>query len=264
MASIRTRLRSPVAGFAGNATPAAVPATMGCTSTASRLRLGSGGLARRIPSSALARAATRLPQHIWIAIKRRSKSSPTSTDSSLRAIPRSAQCTSSIRIATGSRLHARSISSRAASNIRVRSSRVSPSETGFGTRRPSKSRTKSDRPSTNAASATRGRNASTIGANERSFAAAPRRPPGCENLSPLPTANPPRPGATYRCRPLRRVPQPAPIPLLPVGSPHRGRPAQRHVQPTVQMQQCPRRLPQLRREPSCDVAHPTEPFANRS
>ena len=121
--------------FAGNATPAAVPATMGCTSTASRLRLGSGGLARRIPSSALARAATRLPRHIWIAIKRRSKSSPTSTDSSLRAIPRSAQCTSSIRIATGSRLHARSISSRAASNTRVRSSRVSPSETGFGTRK---------------------------------------------------------------------------------------------------------------------------------
>ena len=108
MASIRTPLRSPVAGFAGNATPAAVPATMGCTSTASRLRLGSGGLARRIPSSALARAATRLPQHIWIAIKRRSKSSPTSTDSSLRAIPWSAQSTSSIRIATGSRLHARS------------------------------------------------------------------------------------------------------------------------------------------------------------
>ena len=176
MASIRTRLRSPVAGFAGNATPAAVPATMGCTSTASRLRLGSGGLARRIPSSALARAATRLPQHIWIAIKRRSKSSPTSTDSSLRAIPRSAQCTSSIRIATGSRLHARSISSRAASNIRVRSSRVSPSETGFGTRRPSKSRTKSDRPSTNAASATRGRNASTIGANERSFCSCPAAP----------------------------------------------------------------------------------------
>jgi hypothetical protein len=57
MASIRTRLRSPVAGFAGNATPAAVPATMGCTSTASRLRLGSGvrshtGVEGRPPANA--------------------------------------------------------------------------------------------------------------------------------------------------------------------------------------------------------------------
>ena len=73
-----------------------------------------------------------------------------------REVPRSAQCTSSIRIATGTRLDARSISTRTASNIRVRSSPGSPSATSGGTRSHRKSRAKSDRPSTSAASATRG------------------------------------------------------------------------------------------------------------
>jgi hypothetical protein len=152
-----------------------------------------------------------------------------------------------MRIATGIRVDARSISTRTASKHSGPFQPGSPRAMSGGTRIPSKSRAKSDRPSTNVASATKGRSASTMGAYDRSFAAAQRRSPAYENLAPRPTATLPRPGATYRCRPLRRWQQPDGGAAR--DQPHRGRPTQRRVQPKVQMQRCPRRLPQLVQAP---------------